>query len=403
MGGSRALAAILGFLATLLIARSLEPAAMGLWSMALALQGLALQLGEAGLRSVAVTELAREPALAKPILRRIVCLRLLTSTSIIVLGSIVVRALGIGDPWLTCLLLTSLWPIALQLDWVPLAEGRNRLTAALLLVRPVAFLGLLLLGPVTLAPTTLAGCFLAAWWLAAIASWPCLLSVHRRLAITGTPPDLCSLLRSALPVAAATLASQLLTGLDILLVGACLGPADAAFYHLASAVLVAGLVVANGLGQAALARMAARATLPAAFREALAADLKLVLGVAGTVAATALLVAPVLLPLAFGAAYAPAVDLLVWLLPWFVLQHATTVLLAAMIAARLTAQLLWASGWMVATLLAALAVAWLVGDLRAFAVARGLAELVRLAVLWQLLGRAHQPLGHPPLALHGHR
>ena len=188
-----------------------------------------------------------------------------------------------------------------------------------------------------------------------------------------------------------------------LVVGARFGPADAAFYHLASAVLVAGLVVANGLGQAALARMAARATLPAAFRAALMADLKLVLGVALTVAVTMLVVAPVLLPLAFGQAYAPAAALLVWLLPWFVLQHATTVLLAAMIAARQTAQLLWTTGWMVATLLPALALAWLIGDLRAFAVARGLAELVRLVVLWQLFDRSHRLVGKPPLALLGHR
>lgn len=393
MGGSRALVAILGFLATLLIARSLEPAAMGLWSMALALQGVSLQLGEAGLRSVAVTELAREPALARPVLRRIVGLRLVTSTSVIALGCVVVIALDIGDPWLSCLLLTSLWPIALQLDWVPLAEGRNRLAAALLLVRPVAFLGLLLLAPAAIAPANLAWFFLAAWWLAAIASWPCLVSVHRRLAIIGSPPDLRSLLRLALPVAAATLASQLLIGLDILVVGIRLGPADAAFYHLASAMLVAGLVVANGLGQAALARMAARATLPGAFRAALAADLKLVLSVAMIVAATVLLTAPVLLPLAFGPAYAPVVDLLVWLLPWFVLQHATTVLLAAMIAARLAEQLLRATGWMVATLLPALALAWLIGDLRAFAVARGLAELVRLLVLWRQLGATRRPFG----------
>ena len=120
-------------------------------------------------------------------------------------------------------------------------------------------------------------------------------------------------------------------------------------------------------------------------------------------AIVALIVAPVLLPLAFGPAYAPVVDLLVWLLPWFVLQHATTVLLAAMIAARLAEQLLRATGWMVATLLLALALAWLIGDLRAFAVARGLAELVRLAVLWQLLGRAHRPVGNALRASLRHR
>lgn len=393
MGGSRVAAAGLGFIATLMIARSLEPAAMGLWSMALALQGLALQLGEAGLRSVAIAELAREPLLARQLLRRVIGLRLLFSTGIVLAGSLAATQLGIGDPWLTCLLLTSLWPIALQLDWLPMAQGRNRLAAGLLLARPVVFVVLLLLAPWAGEPHALAGLFLAAWWLAAIASWPCLALADGRPRAKKAPPRPLSLLRLALPVACAMLASQLLIGLDILVVGARFGPADAAFYHLASAILVAGLVAANGIGQAALARMGARAATPADFRDALLADLKLVLGIAAIGAIAAIAVAPALLPLAFGPAYAPVADLLVWLLPWFVLQHATTVLQAAMTAARLGDRLLRASGWMVAALVPALALAWLIGDLRAFALARGTAELVRLVVLWRQLGPAHRPLG----------
>ncbi|MEZ5859834.1 MAG: hypothetical protein R3D28_12820 [Geminicoccaceae bacterium] len=133
------------------------------------------------------------------------------------------------------------------------------------------------------------------------------------------------LLRLALPVAVATVASQLLLSLDLLLVGARFGPAVAAQYYLASAILVAGLVVANGLGRAALARLAAATGTGWA---ALEADLRLVGAVAALAAVTVLGVVPHSSRLAFGAAYAPAASLLVWLLPWFVLQHATAVLQA---------------------------------------------------------------------------
>jgi O-antigen/teichoic acid export membrane protein len=395
MGGSRALAAALGFVATILIARALEPATLGLWSMALAVQGLALHVGEAGLRSVAIAEVARQPHLARTWLRRMVVLRLQISTAVIATAGVLAWALALGDWRVTAIALASLWPIALQVDWLPLAQGRNRLAALLLLARPAAFVALLLVVPLAGDPLQLAILLLAAWWFAAIVSWPCLAFTAEppsRDAGAGDLPATPALLRLALPIAAGTFASQMLLGLDVLLIGVRFGAEDAGFYYLASAVLVAGLVLANGLGQAALARMGARAETPAAFRRALGADLGLVLGMALIGAATALSLAPLLLPIAFGAAYAESTGLLLWLLPWFALAHATTVLQAAMVAGRLGSRLLRANAWMLATLVTALAVAWWLADLRAFAVARGLAELVRLAALWRLLPQPLRPL-----------
>jgi O-antigen/teichoic acid export membrane protein len=395
MGGSRALAACLGFLATILIARALPPATLGLWSMALACQGLALHLGEAGLRSVATAETARTPHLARHYLHRSIGLRLAISTAVIAFTSVAAwvwssKGGGTGDWRLTALLLTSLWPIALQLDWLPLALGRNRLAAGFLLVRPTAFVILLLALPLDGDPTRLALLFLGAWWLAAAVTWPCLRlasrAVERRTALAWP-----RLLRTALPIAAGTIASQALLSLDLLLVGARFGAVDAAFYFLASAVLVAGLVVANGLGQAALARMGARAADPLAFRLALGADLRLVAGIACVVAASALGLAPFLLPLAFGPAYAPAAGLLLWLLPWFVLTHATTILQAAMTAAREGDRLLRANLWMLLGFAAALVLAWHVEALWAFALARGFAEFVRLSALWHHLPKELRP------------
>jgi O-antigen/teichoic acid export membrane protein len=393
MGGSRALAAVLGFAGTILIARALEPATLGLWSMALAVQGLALHLGEAGLRSVAVAEVARAPWLASAYAKRIVALRLALSTVVIAAGSLVAWAWSLGNWPLTCLLLTSLWPIALQLDWLPLAQGRNRLAAGLLLARTTAFVTLLLVVPLDGDPLRLVLLFVAAWWIAAAVTWPCLWLLSGQSDADDGALGAPRLLRLAVPVAMGTFASQVLLGLDILLVGARFGPAAAGFYYLASAVLVAGLVLANGLGQSALARMASRAEQPEAFRAALGADLRLVVCLALIVAVTAAGLAPLLLPLAFGSAYAAATGLMLWLLPWFVLTHATTVLQAAMAAGRLGDRLVLANGWMLTTLLPSLGLAWWLGDLRAFAVARGIAELVRLLALWRLLPAPLCPIG----------
>lgn len=378
MGGSRALAAGLGFLATVLIARALEPAALGLWSMALAAQGLALHLGEAGLRSVATAEVARDPAIARACLRRTIGLRLAISSVVVGLGTAIAALLEIGDWRLTGLVLSSLWPIALQLDWLPLALGRQRLAAGLLLARPLAFLALLAVIPLTGEPLTLAGCYLAAWWLAAMLTWPCL-RLAPPAAGDGLPAR--SLLRLALPVAAVTAASQLVLSLDLLLVGIRLGAAEAAQYYLASAVLVAGLVVVNGLGQSALARMAAKAADATLFRAALASDLGLSAGLAMIATLTIAAAAPVLLPLAFGGSYAPAATLVLWLLPWFVAQHLTTTLQAAMTAARQGDRLLLANLWMGLALAVGLGMAWASPSLTAFALARGLAEVVRVLAL----------------------
>jgi len=388
MGGSRALAACLGFFATLLIARALPPETLGLWSMAIAVQGIALHFGEAGLRTVATAETARTPRLARVYLRRTVALRLAISSAVIVLASLAAALWTAGDWRLTALLLTSLWPIALQLDWLPLALGRNRLAAGFLLVRPLAFVLLLLAAPMASEPSALARLFLAAWWIAALATWPCVGLLPQP---AGSGLGTAALLRTALPIAAGTVASQLLLGLDILLVGARFGPAEAAYYFLASAVLVAGLVAANGLGQTALARMAARAADPALFRAALAADLRLVSGVALGTALAAVGLAPWLLPLAFGPAYAPAAAVLVWLVPWFVLAQATTILQSALTAAREGDRLLAANLWMALAFAAGLAAAWQLETLWAFALARGAAELVRFVALWRLLPSAVRP------------
>jgi hypothetical protein len=59
-------ASLLGLGAVLMIARSLPPSELGRWSLALAVQGYALHLGEFGLRAVVTTEAARAGGVARP-------------------------------------------------------------------------------------------------------------------------------------------------------------------------------------------------------------------------------------------------------------------------------------------------------------------------------------------------
>ena len=359
---------LLGFAAVLLVARALAPAELGRWSLALAIQGYALHLGEFGLRSVVTTEAAQA---GRGLLARYLALRL--GLSVLALAATLAGcALFRPDDLLLVGLATaSILPIALQLDWLALVDGRDRLAAFLLLVRPLAFLLLLLALPVPAGPVAVAASFLAAWTVAAIASWICLDRVEGPP--SGPVPTAPAMLRRAAGIAAVTLSNQAQLSADLLAVGLVLGPAAAGDYYLAGQILVAALVFANAAGQLALAR-----------RTALRPDLGRLIGLALATALGLALLAPPLLPRLFGAEHAGAAPILWWLLPWFVLTHATTLLQAALTAAGREAAVLRANLLGLALLAAGLAIAALVPSAAAFALARGLAEAARLAFLWRL-------------------
>ena len=100
-----------------------------------------------------------------------------------------------------------------------------------------------------------------------------------------------------------------------------------------------------------------------------------------------------IVPLAFGAGYAPAARLLLWLLPWLALQHQTTLLQGTLAALRGQRALLQGNLFLIVALLATLAPALWLGSLEGCALARGIAEAVRLAWLVGALPReARGPL-----------
>jgi O-antigen/teichoic acid export membrane protein len=378
---ARAGVSLLGLATLFLIARTLGPAELGRWSLALAVHGYVLHLGEFGLRGVVTTEAARAGSRLPELLARYLRLRLALSALVLAATLMACAVWRPGELLLVGLVAVSILPIALQLDWLALVEGRDRLAALLLLVRPTAFLAMLVLLPGASSATGLAACWLAAWLLAALASWSCL--DRPAAGFAGPVPRPRTMLRRGASLALVTLSNQAQLSADLLVVGVVLGPAKAGDYYVAGQILVAGLLLANAAGQIALARLPALAGDQLGFRAEILADLRRLLCFASLAALALMAVAPAFVPRLFGAEHAGAVEPLLWLLPWFVLQHPTTVLQAALTAIGREDRVVRTNVATLVILLMGLALVATAPNLASFALTRSVAELVRVILLWR--------------------
>lgn len=387
LGAARGVASLLGFLGVMVVAQALGPADLGRWSLALAVAGFALHLGEFGLRSVVTTELGRAGALWRQLLRRYLVLRLTLTTltlALVLLGAHVIRPESLA---LIALATLSILATALQVDWIALVDDRRGLAALPLVVRPLAFLALIVAWPGEAGVAAVAACYLASWWAAAAVSWP----AFRRgdiPPVTGIVPGAGRMLGRGAPLMLVTFTNQAMLSADLLVAGWSLGLAEAGDYYLASQVAVAGLLFANAANQLALARLPKLRNEPKAFAAALGGEARQLLGLALLLAAAVGLAGPWLLPLVFGAEHAGAAGALLALLPWLVLQHLSQLLQGALTAAGGERAVLRANLAMVAVLALMLAGAALGGALVGFALARSLAEAARLWWLTLALLRA---------------
>ncbi len=379
LGGGRLLAALAGFAAAALLARRVEPATLGLFAMAIALEAHAAQLAELGLRSYVTALAGRDGAAARAFLPRYVGVRLAAALLLLLLGALAAPLLLPAAPGVLVLALLALPLVALHADWAALARGRTLEAALLVALRPLLWCGLLLILPPPTSAGELVALWLLAWAGAVAAALPALRHLPQGRA--SPPPPLGTALRQALPLGISSLTGQLQLALDLYLVGLVLGPEAAGRYWLAASVAVAASVLANAGQQWSLARLARAATAPAALAAALRQTL-LGLVLLGTFAAAALaLVAPALVPLAFGPGHGEVAALLPAFAPWLWLRHATGVLQAAHAAAGRGRRLLRADGAAVAALLLGLALALPLGALGAVALSRAAAELVRMVSL----------------------
>ncbi len=376
LGGGRLLAAGAGAVGLIVLGRRVDPATLGTWAMALALQAYALHLAELGLRSavtaIGATTRGGPRALVMPYLR----LRLAVTAAVLVtvLGG---AWLSAPDRWLLlALTLASLVPIALQLDWVALVEGRHVRATLPLVLRPTIFATLIACWPPPLTPLGIAAAFLLSWTAAATAA-ALLLGGARPAAGSAPVPSSTALLQQGRGFLAVTALNQVQLNADLLLVGLHLGAAAAGMYFVAAAIVTTATVFANGAGQLTLAtaRLAGHALLGRALLEAALLGIGLALAVA--------LLGPPLLPLLLGPSFASAADLLPWLAPYLALSHLTAVLQPRLGAAGHQGDVIRAGLGSLAVLTVGLLAATLWASPEAFAVARGCAEAARVLLLWR--------------------
>jgi O-antigen/teichoic acid export membrane protein len=394
LGGARLLAAALAAAAMLLAARAAGPAALGAWSLALAVQGHALHLGELGLRSVVTAEAVRTRGGARALVGPYLRLRLPISAAVVLAALALTALVAPEHLGLVALTLASLPLVALQLDWVPLCEGRALAAAAPLVARPLAFLAFVATLAAPAAPLDLAACFVGAW--AAAAGLSLLLLGRPRGAGPGAaPPSPLPMLRRGMGFAAVTLLSQAQLSADLVAVGAVLGVAAAGPYYVAAGVAVAASVLANAAGQLALARLGLWRDRPRRLAAALRRRLRLALVLGAVTAAALSLMAPAL-PRLLGDGFAGTTPVLLALAPWLLLAHPTAVLQAALGAAGRQREVLGANIAMALMLTPALGVAALAAEPWAFALARAAAEAARLSLLLRSAGLHPGPWRHGP-------
>ena len=374
LGGARLVAAALGWLGTLIAAKQIGPVGFGAWVLAQAIQGYALHLGEWGLRSVVTAAGGQTRGGPRALLRRYLALRLSMTAMVFAVVALATWAFADEQLPLVALTLCSLFPVALQLDWISLVEGRALAAATPLVVRPAVFLLLIVSAAHGHGPLTLAGLFVLAW-LASAASSAALVALTPpgQGGVINVPPS-GTMLRQGTAFLANTLLNQLHLSADLLAIGAFLGSGPAGIYATAAATAVGGSVFANAASQLALAHTQAanHGQLTSALRQAVMTG--------GVIATVMLLAAPPMLRL-LGNAYAPAGPLIPLLAVWLFLLHPSSVLQAQLAAQGRRLVVVRAGLCSLVALFFGILAAAAVGHAWAFAAARAAAELARVACL----------------------
>ena len=320
LGGARLGAAGLGSLGMLVVANAAGPVVIGTWALAQAVQGYAQHGAELGLRSVVTAEGGVTLGGPRALIGRYLRLRLAITAVVWIVVTAAVAWVRPEQLGLMAVALASLFLIALQLDWVPLVEGRAEAAAVPLLVRPGVFLVLVLLWPRPIDAIDIAAAFVTGWLAASMASLAMLGRAPPRDATGWPPPSPAAMLRRGLGFGIITLLNQVQLSADLLAVGAALGAREAGVYALALAATTGISVFAQAGSQLALAQARRRG----------AGELLRMLGgslAVGVLAGTTLVVAgPLALPWLAGRGFAPAGPLLIWFAPWLLLIHPTGIL-----------------------------------------------------------------------------
>jgi len=243
---------------TIAISRWLGTASLGQWRLAQAIVSYLLVVADAGLSSLAIREIARNPSKTSAYGTPIVALQVAVATVLFFSLAVVLALVALPtDMWLLTMLLAAVaFPQALSLGHV--LQGREamsvvaRLRVAMQLASTVGGIVLLAItgSLVWVSPPILLSTFIAAGVTFAY--------VRHRFDIAirlPTRPEVGLLARGAAPFLVAALAVQVILNADALLIGALSGVTDLGLYAAAYAIAAQMLALGGPLMTAAFPRL----------------------------------------------------------------------------------------------------------------------------------------------------
>ena len=241
------LSRLLGFFATIWLARVLGVAGFGALSFAFTFLGYALIFTDLGLSTIGTREIAKAPLLSKDYITKIIPLKfLLAATAFTIITILTFLIKGMMDMRLLIILYClSVFPYALSLEWFfrGIEEMRNIGISMIMSYGSYLFLVLLFVrstGNIYLVPILwFTGSAVAALYLG--------LMVRRRSELKVVGPRLeirtWEILKHALPIGIGTVMTQIYFNFDITMLGFIKGTTDAGLYTVAYKLLMFLLLV----------------------------------------------------------------------------------------------------------------------------------------------------------------
>jgi O-antigen/teichoic acid export membrane protein len=308
------------------LARRLGTVAFGLWTFALAVTGYPLALVEAGLTWIGTRDVAAQPSTARPLVRRIVALRL--ALALVSGAAVLLTAVALTDPGLGRIVIVfagcSLVTTALTIDWVFYGLERPSFVAVANVTRVVVFAVaavLLIRQPALVWGVPLLQA--AGEAIAAALLWTAFLRAGPRPDPDGPRVATLDLVRQSAPLTLSQFMRALTMWSAVTMIGLRGTASDVGQFGAAQrlALLAGGFTTLYFYGYLPLASRAARRG-PAAVAELVTRSVRLTALATLPFALAATLLADPVVRLVFGASYsaaAPVLRILVWTIPISVL------------------------------------------------------------------------------------
>jgi O-antigen/teichoic acid export membrane protein len=304
------------------LARRLGTVAFGLWTFGLAVTGYPLALVEAGLTWIGTRDVAAQPSIARPLVRRIVALRL--ALALVSGAAVLVTAVSLTGPGPGRLVIVfagcSLVTTALTIDWVFYGLERPSIVAIANVTRVVVFAVaavLLIRQPALVWGVPLLQA--AGEAVAAALLWTAFLRVGPRPDPDGPRVATVDLIRQSAPLTLSQFMRALTMWSAVTMIGLRGTASDVGQFGAAQrlALLAGGFTTLYFYGYLPLAARAARQG-PAAVAELVTRSVRLTALATLPFAVAATLLADPVVRLVFGASYsaaAPVLRILVWTIP----------------------------------------------------------------------------------------